>query len=261
MAWLPDASGLLFVGAEKGTGLRSQIWFQPYPAGDAIRVSNDLSSYLSLSVTGDGRSFITTEQRQAATVYVGDSPAVLSDKIDWKLTPVSTQQATGYDLSWTATGKLLQKDVSWHIDETAADGSNRIRLLENDSLLFSAMPCGAGDLVVVGRVLEDNKPNVWLLNTVSGELKQLTFGIDVEKGDCTPDGKWLLYAEGAASDGVGRIYKMSDRWGDSRRIGPRNQFFSSGFSGWQTDRLRENGGTGSQYKIEDRCAETGRRRD
>ena len=209
VAWLPDASGLLFVGAEKGTGLRSQIWFQPYPAGDAIRVSNDLSSYFSLSVTGDGRSFITTEQRQAATVYVGDSPAVLSDNIDWKLTPISTQQATGYDLSWTATGKLLQKDMSWHIDETAADGSNRIRLVESDSLLFSAMPCGSGDLVAVGRVLEDNKPNVWLLNTVSGELKQLTFGTDVEKGDCTPDGKWLIYAEGAASDGVGRIYKVS----------------------------------------------------
>jgi len=209
VAWLPDASGLLFVGAEKGTGLRSQIWFQPYPAGAAIRVTNDLSSYFSLSVTADGRSFITTEQRQAATVYVGDSPAVLSDKIDWKLTPISTQQATGYDLSWTATGKLLQKDMSWHIDETSADGSDRIRLLQNDSLLFSAMPCGRGDLVVVGRVLEDNKPNVWLLNTVSGELKQLTFGIDVEKGDCTPDGNWLLYAEGAAQDGVGRIYKLS----------------------------------------------------
>jgi serine/threonine protein kinase/Tol biopolymer transport system component len=208
VAWLPDASGLLYVGAEKGTGLRSQIWFQPYPTGDAIRVTNDLSSYLSLSVTGDGRSFITTEQRQAATVYVGDSPAELNDKIDWKLTPVSTQQATGYELSWTATGKLLQRDASWHIDETDADGSSRIRLVENDSLLFSAMPCGAGDLVVVGRVLEDNKPNVWLLNIVSGELKQLTFGIDVEKGDCTPDRKWLLYAEGAASDGIGRIYKM-----------------------------------------------------
>jgi len=213
VAWLPDGSGLLFVGAEKGTGLRRQIWFQPYPAGNAIRVSNDLSNYSSLSVTGDGRSFITTEQRQAATVYVGDSPAVLSDKIDWKLTPISTQQATGYDLSWTATGKLLQRDLSWHVDETAADGSNRIRLVENDGLLFSAMPCGAGDLVVVGRVLEDNKPNVWLLNTTSGDLKQLTFGSDVEKGDCTPDGKWLVYAEGAASDGVGRIYKVSTAGG------------------------------------------------
>ncbi|MGD1081780.1 MAG: protein kinase [Candidatus Sulfotelmatobacter sp.] len=224
VAWLPDASGLLYVGAEKGTGLRSQIWFQPYPTGDAIRVTNDLSSYLSLSVTGDGRSFITTEQRQAATVYVGNSPAELNTKIDWKLTPVSTQQATGYELSWTATGKLLQKDASWHIDETDADGSSRIRLVENDSLLFSAMPCGAGDLVVVGRVLEDNKPNVWLLNIVSGELKQLTFGIDVEKGDCTPDGKWLLYAEGAASDGIGRIYKMPTAGGTPAELAHGTNF-------------------------------------
>jgi eukaryotic-like serine/threonine-protein kinase len=208
VVWLPDASGLLYVGAEKGTGLRSQIWFQPYPTGNAIRVTNDLSNYLSLSVTGDGQSFITTEQRQAATVYVSDSPAVLNDKIDWKFTPASTQQATGYELSWTATGKLLQRDMSWHIDETAADGSNRVRLLESDSLLFSAMPCGPGDLVTVGRVLEDNKPNLWLLNTASGELKQLTFGVDAEKGDCTPDGKWLLYTEDASGDGIGHIYKM-----------------------------------------------------
>lgn len=62
---------------------------------------------------------------------------------------------------------------------------------------------------MVGRVLDDNKPNIWRLNAVTGELKQLTFAIDIEKGDCTPDGKWVLYAEAAASDGVGHIYKLS----------------------------------------------------
>ena len=77
---------------------------------------------------------------------------------------------------------------------------------------------------MVGRVLEDNKPNVWLLNTVSGELKQLTFGIDVEKGDCTPDGKWLLYAEGAASDGVGRIYKMPTAGGTPAELARGTSF-------------------------------------
>ena len=209
VAWLPDASGILFIGGEKATGLRGQIWFQPYPKGDAIRISNDLSNYLSLSVTGDGRSFVTTEQRQAATIYVGDSPTVLNDKIDWKLNPISTQEATGYDLSWTATGKLLQKDVAWHIYETAADGSNRVRLLENDTVNFHVSACGTGDLALIGRVLEDNKPNVWGLNTVTGALKQMTFESDVESGDCTPEGKWMVYDEDLASDGVGHIYKVS----------------------------------------------------
>jgi hypothetical protein len=74
VAWLPDSSGLFFVGAEKSTGLRKQLWFQPYPAGVPFKISNDLSQYLSVSVTADGKSFVTTQQRSAATIYVGDSP-------------------------------------------------------------------------------------------------------------------------------------------------------------------------------------------
>jgi serine/threonine protein kinase/Tol biopolymer transport system component len=99
LAWLPDSSGLFFIGAEKSTGLRGQIWFQPYPTGEPFRITNDLSQYYSLSVTADGKSFVTTQERQQATIYVGDSPAVMNDKIDWKLTPISTEQATGYSLS------------------------------------------------------------------------------------------------------------------------------------------------------------------
>jgi Tol biopolymer transport system component len=205
---VPDGSGILFVGAEKATGLRFQIWFQPYPSGEPIRISNDLSNYQSMSVTADGKSFVTTEQRTAATIYVADSPAVLSDKIDWKLTPISTQQATGFDLAWTARGRLLQKDDAWHIYETDADGGNRVRLLENDSVDFDPEPCGPGDVVAIGRVLEENNPNVWLVNSVTGELKQATFGTDVEKGSCTPDGKWMIYSA-TASDGIARIYKVS----------------------------------------------------
>ena len=59
LAWLPDSSGLFLIGAEKSTGLRRQIWFQPYPEGEPFKISNDLSQYSSLSVTADGKSFVT----------------------------------------------------------------------------------------------------------------------------------------------------------------------------------------------------------
>ena len=158
VAWLPDASGLFFVGSEKSTGLRKQIWFQPYPAGVPFKISNDLSQYLSLSVTADGKSFVTTQQRPAATIYVGDSPPVLNDKIDWKLTPISTEQATGYGLSWTAAGKLLQRDAAFHIYATGADGRNRVRLLENDDVDLDTTACGSGDTVVISRVRRTTYP-------------------------------------------------------------------------------------------------------
>jgi len=208
-AWAPNGSGLFLVAGEKSTGLRTQIWFQPYPAGQLLKISNDLSQYRSVSVTGDGKSFVTTQQRPTATIYVADSPPLLNDKIDWKLTPISTEQATGYELTWTTTNKLVQMDVASHLYSTNADGSGRVRLLENDGVGFGANACGSGDVLVTGRVLEENEPNVWRLDMTTGELRQLTFGKDIEKASCTPDGKWIVYSDSAGESGHGTISKVS----------------------------------------------------
>jgi serine/threonine protein kinase/Tol biopolymer transport system component len=224
VAWLPDSSGLFFIGAEKSTGLRNQIWFQPYSSGDPFKISNDLSEYSSLSVTADGSSLVTSQKRPAAAIYVGDSPVVLNDKIDWKLTPISTEQAPGYGLSWTAAGKLLQRDSAMHIYVTAADGTSRVRLLEKDDVNFDPNACGSGDSVVIARVLENNAPNLWRLNVTTGELKQLTFGKDEERSSCTPDGKWVVYNGLQSNDAVGRIFKISIDGGTPVELANGTQF-------------------------------------
>jgi Tol biopolymer transport system component len=63
VSWLPDASGLFFVGQEKLTSSRWQIWFRPYPEGESFKITNDLNSYQSLSVTSDGKFLITVQRR------------------------------------------------------------------------------------------------------------------------------------------------------------------------------------------------------
>jgi serine/threonine protein kinase/Tol biopolymer transport system component len=193
LAWLPDFSGLFFIGGEKSNGLRPQVWFQPYPTGEPFKVSNDLSEYLSLSVTADGKSFVTTQKREQATIYVGDSPAVMNDKIDWKFAPISTEQATGYALSWTASGRLLQRDSTFHAYLTGGDGTNRVHLLENNPFVADVTACGPGEMVVLAILSEDNQVQLWRLNVATGELKQLTFGKFERGASCTPDGKWVVY--------------------------------------------------------------------
>jgi serine/threonine protein kinase len=208
--WAPGSSGLFFIGAEKSTGLRQQIWFQPYPAGQPFKISNDLNQYSSLSVPADGKSVVTTQESASATIFVGDSPSLLNDKVDWKLTPISTQQATGYDLSWTASGKLIQRDLTYHIYITAADGTAGVRLSEGDEILWTPTACGSSALVVLTRLSsENNTPNLWRLNTATGEWKQLTFGKDAENPSCTPDGKWVVYGGLSSSDGIFHIFKVS----------------------------------------------------
>jgi len=140
---------------------------------------------------------------------VGDSPATLNDKIDWKLTPISTEQATGYSLSWTSAGKLLQMDSAFRPNLTGGDGSNRVRLLENDEMGFNPRACGSGDLVVMSRLGESNTPNLWRLNVATGELKQLTFLKDVENCSCAPDGKWVVYNGPVDADSMQHIFKVS----------------------------------------------------
>jgi len=205
VAWLPDSSGIFFLGGEKSNGLRPQIWFQPYPAGEPFKISNDLNQYDSLSVTADGKSLVSTQERQAATIFVGDSPAVLNDKITWKLAPISSEQATGYFLSWTAAGKLVQLDSANHPFITAADGSGRVRLLESDDAVVFPTPCGPADLIVLTKFSEDNSVNLWRLNSSTGELKQLTFGRGDTQPSCTPDGKWVFYIN---FEQVNRILKV-----------------------------------------------------
>jgi Tol biopolymer transport system component len=225
VSWIPNSSGMFFVAGEKSTGLRWQIWFQPYPSGEPLKISNDLSLYGPLSVTGDGKSFVTTEQRSSATIYVANSPSVLSDRIDWKLIPISTQEATGYDLSWASSQTLLQRDAAWHLFKTNADGSARVRLLEKDGLDFSANACGSvsGDVVLVARVLEDNQPNLWRLSLATGSVKQITYGKDIEKGSCTPDGKWVVYNDNAGVSG-GAIFKVSIEGGESVKLADGTSF-------------------------------------
>ncbi len=224
VAWMPDSSGLFFVAGEKSTGMRWQIWFQPYPAGAPVKVSNDLNQYTSISVTADGKSFVTTQAHHMATIYVGDSPLELNDEIDWKLAAISNEQATGYGLSWTADGKLLQRDLSFHDYVTSSNGANRVRLLEKDDLDFDPHACGSADLIVVARALENNAPNLWRLNLATGELKQLTFGKDEEKGSCTPDGKWLVYNGSSPNDPVGHIFKMPADGGPSVELASGTPF-------------------------------------
>jgi hypothetical protein len=152
----PIRRGCFFVAGEKPNGFRRQIWFQPYPEGQPFKISNDLNEYQSLSVAADGKSFVSTQSHPSSTIYVGDAPSVLNDKIDWKLAPVSTEQVReGW--AWTTSGKLVERDAGGHIFLTAPDGSNGARVVQTDDFFWNVASCG-GDLIVADKLSDENTP-------------------------------------------------------------------------------------------------------
>ena len=210
VAWLPDASGLFLIGSERSSWL-AQIWFQPYPEGEPLKISNDLNIYVAISVSADGRSLSTIQEHPSATVYVGDSPSILNEKINWNLTPISNEQATGFDLSWTSSGRLLQADLTGHIYATAADGSGRVSILPEKEFVWAPTACGLGDVVIYTKVSKEGETNLFRIDSATGESKQLTFGKTVSDNvaSCTPDGKWVLYAGNSADGSLQGIFKTS----------------------------------------------------
>jgi eukaryotic-like serine/threonine-protein kinase len=208
VAWLPDASGLLFNAGQKSNGFRFQIWFQPFPEGQPFKISNDLNAYQSLSVAGDGKSFVSTQSHQTAAILVGEAPSALNDKIDWKLTPVTTEQER-YVMGWTESGKLVQRDGGGHLFLTAADGSASTGLGQGDDFFWNVSTCGTGDMIVMNKLTEDNAPTIWRMNTATGELKQLTSGKNDGQAQCSPDGKSVVYSVLSASDSLAHIARIS----------------------------------------------------
>lgn len=214
VAWMPGGSGLFLVGVAK-TNDRPQIWFQPYPSGPLVKVSNDLDSYSSLSVTANGNALVTSRYYTDSAIYVGDAPHELSDKIDWTLTAISSEQTAGANgLSWSRSGKLLQLDGDNRLFITDAQGGTRTQLADENQGLLEVVACGNSDWVLESRRAADQTFNIWKFNVATGETTQLTNTKWARSLSCTPDGKWFAYQD----SGTRAIYKMAMDGGSSKEL-------------------------------------------
>ena len=207
--WTPDCSGIFFSGAERTTRFRIQIWFQPYPKGELTRITNDLDDYTALSIGSDGNSLYATNSRKASTIYVGETPRVLDERVDWKFHAIPAGVAPGYVLSWTGSGRLLQTDLSSYRSYVSLpNGDEPIRLLEENDFVAAPMGCGPGDTIIVARFGVTNKFNLWRLNLTTGDLKQLTFGDGEFASDCSPDGTKVFYTRTNSNDSGFHLFSL-----------------------------------------------------
>jgi serine/threonine protein kinase/Tol biopolymer transport system component len=149
LAWMPDMSGLILSLSSRATEPR-QLWFQPYPSGELSRITNDFEEYSSVSISHNGKSIVTTQEHHSGAIFVSEMPAVLNTKASWKWKKVSNEQSTtGWTLSWTGMGRLLELDYRRTAYVSNADGSGRMRILETSDYFGAPMGCGPKEALVV----------------------------------------------------------------------------------------------------------------
>ena len=189
--WLPDQSGILVTASGRDSNFnRTQIGVFSYPQGVYRPITNDTSSYPSISLSADGKTIATVQSQYVGTLET----APYDGKEAGKPVTISTRPPA-YWFAWTPDGKILA-DQENGIYQMNADGSNRTPLLHDDFPSFQPISCDHGHYIMFSSAFRggSSSQNIWRMDATGGNLKQITTGTDDEPAMCSPDGKWLVYA-------------------------------------------------------------------
>jgi len=102
IVWRPDGASILTLAKEPEKG--RQIWNVEYPAGKTSRVTNDLNSYLEISLSKDGKTFVSELQSLTSNVWVYPINEPAAGKA---LTTGSYGQFALGDLNFTALDRII----------------------------------------------------------------------------------------------------------------------------------------------------------
>jgi eukaryotic-like serine/threonine-protein kinase len=194
LAWLPDGRGLVFAARDEASAT-PQIWQLAYPGGTAQKLTNDLNSYRTVSLTADGSALVTVQSEEVSNIWVA-----LEGSADRTIQLTSgIGRYDGADgLAWTPGGEI----VFW----TRANGTNDLWIgglsgAEPRPLIERGAGVGWGVAVspdgshVVFSSDRAGTTNLWQVDADGSNLRQLTYGRDglAFLPAFSPDGTWLAY--------------------------------------------------------------------
>ncbi len=211
--WLQDGSGLLLLAPADEALESSQVWFVEKASGQARRITNDLNTYMTLSVTADSGTLATVQSSRVSNIWV--APGLDAERSQ----QIMNESGWGYGLAWTPDGRIVYssnasgKQDIWIVN---ADGTGQKQLTDTSGLnLYPAVsPDGRTIVFVSDRV--DSGTHIWKMDINGGNLKQLTNGMHEHFPQFSPDGKWVIYT--SASEGKPTVWKISIDGGEPVRL-------------------------------------------
>ncbi|HEY4949386.1 MAG TPA: protein kinase [Candidatus Acidoferrales bacterium] len=194
LAWLPDSRGLLATYQPNATPYaRSQIAFVSEPAGQFRPITRDTSNYRTLTVSADGKTLATVQQKATQTFYL--LPAAGFTGNPPSPAPVQIKEAIFFD--WAGNGTLYFDNVN-SLVRISADGADNATLVSDSAAqIIQPTNCQGGRYVVFiwAGHSGGNKADIWRMNADGSNPKQLTDGIQDIAPKCSPDGRWMFYQD------------------------------------------------------------------
>lgn len=193
MNWMPDASGLLFVGNRPGVG--NQFYFFDFETGLTRQVTKGLQGYgnYGLGITADGKVFVADVWEAKTQIWSVDA----SGKIESAVQMTSGETDGRYGLSSLADGRLAyiaRTGNDFDIWTMREDGTDA-KPLTADEFSQSDLAASPDGSFLVFSSDKGGGNHIFRINADSTDLRQLTFGESADGApDISPDGAWVVYA-------------------------------------------------------------------
>lgn len=202
VAWLPDMSGLLVVGAEETSSFQ-QIWRISYESGEAQRVTNDTTNYSGVDLTSDGKTLITSRVDAPTSIWVMPVESTESTFLltDARQVNVANLAGTSFfetnfaRLSWAPDGRIVyMSEESGNADiwSMNSDGSDR-KQLTMDPHWDTAAVVSPDNRYIAFMSNRAGSENIWLMDVDGRNQRRLTKKFIERIPDFSPDSKWVFF--------------------------------------------------------------------
>ena len=189
LAWLPQGKGIVISAAEKGSR-NYQLWAITFPAGEATRMTNDLSNYHGISTSSDGTRMVSSRHDRSVNLWVtaiGDTTSA------HQVNPENGADDGMEGLAWTPDRKIVYSARNhndsdlWIVD---ANGSDRKQLTSNAGRNYFPAISGDGRSIIFISNRSQKNFSLWSMDIDGGNPRQLTDDSGLAlKPECSLDGR------------------------------------------------------------------------
>jgi eukaryotic-like serine/threonine-protein kinase len=228
VAWLPDGSAIVFGSAAEKTSFNAQLWEVSYPSGDVRRITNDLNNYIGTSITADGSALATVKLTFSGSLWITNFGSAAGFSAPRQITSGISRADGLKGIAWPTADQILYTYFSSGTLKLAAvspDGSNVHDVAVTVGTPVYPSPCGDGQHIVFSVAGRDQgfSVGIWRSDLDGTNWKQLTNGPTDVWPDCSPDGKFVVYAD--ASGSMPTIKKVGIDGGTPVSVSKETLFF------------------------------------
>jgi serine/threonine protein kinase/Tol biopolymer transport system component len=228
LAWLPDGSAIVFGSAADKTSFNAQLWEVSYPKGEERRITNDLNNYLGTTITSDGSALATVKLTYSGSLWVGNFGGATGFSAPKQITSGISRADGLKGLVWPAPDQILYTyftSGALKLASISPDGNNVRDFATSAGTAVFPSACGDRQHLVFSVAGRSNGFNVtlWRSDLDGTNWKQLTNGVLDLWPNCSPDGKFVVYAD--ASNGAPTLKKIGIDGGEPVSLSKETLFF------------------------------------